>query len=136
MNVVLGDLLSPRVLPPKHQLVEAAGTGARRREALLCGPPSHTHILLPSPGDEGALLLSSLVNPSHREAQFRTPLVLLRKAILLHQGSTGQSRDWMQGQKTTVGTPSPQSMALMLGEVLASNLPVFICKMGWPHPLS
>lgn len=102
----------------------------------MCGPPSHTHTLLPSPGDEGALPLSSLVTPSHREAQFRTPLVLLRKAILLHQGSTGQSRDWMQGQKTAVGTPSPQSMALMLGEVLASNLPVFICKMGWPHPLS
>ena len=54
------------------------------------------------------LLLSSLVTPNHREAQFRTPLVLLPKALLLHQGSTGQSRDGMWGQKTAVGTPSPR----------------------------
>lgn len=40
------------------------------------------------------------------------------------------------GPEDRGGNPSPRLMALMLGEELTSNLPVFICKMGWPHPLS
>lgn len=98
--------------------------------------PPHSHALsVPPLGTRGAAPLLP-GDSNHREAQFRTPLVLLPKALLLHQGGTRQSRDWMQGQKTVVGTPSPQLMALMLDEVLASKLPVFIWKMGWPHPLS
>lgn len=102
MNVVLGGRLSLRVLP-SISLRRLQGLGARRHEALLCGPPSLTRTLLPSPGDQGAAPLLHGDSKSQR-SPVPDPPVLLPKALLLHQGSTGQSRDGIWGQKTAVGT--------------------------------